>query len=412
MSGTEDCTLTMDVDIPSGMGVKLLYVVAASVVLIGMATVCVGLQYFQACLIPFTIAVLLSYIVEPFIDELSRLLLRCGRCCRCCSMAGTVPSLTSDDAPESYGATNDLEEYQRRSSKSGSRHACGLRLVSAFIVLMTIIGLLSVTGVIIVKQVQDLSGDWQEYNKTLTRIGERVTRVLVVHNVHINMPDLEVWLTQWLHHEAGNLVIFSVSLALDMTSAFVLTLLTLMFILVTKGNAPAVETSVWTAIDSQVRRYMVVQTAISAVVGVGVGTILALLKVKLALVFGILAFLANYIPNIGALFTTLLPLPVLILDPAISLGTGVLAIFLPMGLHFLIGSVLTPFVYSWDKDIELHPVMVIMTLGLWGTLWGIPGMLLSVPLAVVIRILLEQAEQRAGSPQIFGPVAKFLYKND
>ena len=72
-------------------------------------------------------------------------------------------------------------------------------------------------------------------------------------------------------------------------------------------------------IDNQIQRYIVIKTAISAALGTAVWVALGpCLKVKLAHLFGVLTFLANFIPNVGAMLSTILPLPVVVLDPDLS----------------------------------------------------------------------------------------------
>ncbi|NIP92137.1 MAG: AI-2E family transporter, partial [Akkermansiaceae bacterium] len=121
-----------------------------------------------------------------------------------------------------------------------------------------------------------------------------------------------------------------------------------------------------------------------------VGAILSLLGVPLALAFGLLAFLLNFIPNVGSLIATILPIPVVIITPEISGASAVLAIALPAVVQFAVGSVIEP---KWMGDsLGLHPVAILMGLILWGMLWGIAGMLLSTPILVVMKILFEELE--------------------
>ena len=60
-------------------------------------------------------------------------------------------------------------------------------------------------------------------------------------------------------------------------------------------------------------------------------------------------------PNVGALVATWLPLPILLIDPEMSYVRGFAAIAIPTALHFGIGSILSPLVFSWDKRIEVRP---------------------------------------------------------
>mmetsp|Transcript_16407 Transcript_16407/g.19927 ORF Transcript_16407/g.19927 Transcript_16407/m.19927 type:complete len:565 (+) Transcript_16407:159-1853(+) len=141
-------------------------------------------------------------------------------------------------------------------------------------------------------------------------------------------------------------------------------------------------------IDSQIQRYIVIKTVISAFVGIVVYVILGpCLDVKMAHLFGVITFLANYIPNIGAVVATLLPIPILILDPDQSNTSMILAIALPIGVHTVIGNFVEPKVFG--DTMELHAVVVLLSLSFWYTVWGIPGAILAVPIMAVIRIIVS-----------------------
>ena len=143
-------------------------------------------------------------------------------------------------------------------------------------------------------------------------------------------------------------------------------------------------------VEAKIQRYIVIQGALSAATGILVGGILAVLGVPLAMVFGLFAFLLNFIPSIGSLIATLLPLPVVLMSPEISSTVAVLAIVLPGLVQFAIGNVISPKVMG--DSLELHPVTILLALMIWGALWGIVGMLLATPIMAVLRMLLERME--------------------
>jgi hypothetical protein len=91
---------------------------------------------------------------------------------------------------------------------------------------------------------------------------------------------------------------------------------------------------------------------------------------------------------VGAVVATLLPLPVVLLDPDQSWPSASLAMVGPFGLHLLVGSVLEPKVLG--MGLALHPVVVLFTVLLWALLWGVGGMIVSVPLTAVLRIALAE----------------------
>lgn len=143
------------------------------------------------------------------------------------------------------------------------------------------------------------------------------------------------------------------------------------------------------AVNDKIARYLGVKFLTSLVTGVLVGVVLAVLQIDLAVLFGLLAFLLNFIPSIGSIVATILPLPVAFLQ----YGTGwqfVLALALPGLIQFVIGSLIEPRIMG--ESLGLHPVVVLLALLLWGFLWGVPGMLLAVPITAVLKIVFERNE--------------------
>ena len=140
-------------------------------------------------------------------------------------------------------------------------------------------------------------------------------------------------------------------------------------------------------IDRQVRRYVVLKTAVCVGVGALIGLIFSLLQLDLAFLIGLITFVANFVPNVGAIFATLLPMPLILLDPAVSVGVRALAFLLPLLVHTTVGNLIEPKMFG--SSMELHPVIVLLALAFWGALWGISGAILSVPLTAICRIALS-----------------------
>ncbi len=169
-------------------------------------------------------------------------------------------------------------------------------------------------------------------------------------------------------------------------------LLVLIFVLflVMGGTAAQSHEGTWGRIVSRVQTYLLSKIVVSAVTGFLVGLTLLILDVPLAMVFGLLAFLLNFIPNVGSAISTLLPLPVVLVDPNVSSLAAVLALAIPAGIQFAMGNVLEP--RMMGDSLDLHPISILMSLIFWGMLWGIVGMLLATPITAVLKIFLERFE--------------------
>ncbi len=140
-------------------------------------------------------------------------------------------------------------------------------------------------------------------------------------------------------------------------------------------------------INAQVRTYLSLKTVISMITGALFGTTLWLFGVPMSLTFGVLAFLLNYIPNVGPLVATVLPIPFILLDPDGSLTWMIAAIGVTSAIQAISGNVVEPKLMGQSSD--LHPVVILLALMFWGMMWGITGMFLATPITAGIKIVLE-----------------------
>lgn len=143
-------------------------------------------------------------------------------------------------------------------------------------------------------------------------------------------------------------------------------------------------------IEMRVQKYIVIKICSSLLTGFLIFFVLHFLGVRFAMSFGTFAFVLNFVPNIGSIVATLLPLPVVLLTPDVSMVTVALALLLPLTIQFLIGSVIEPKIMG--DTLGLHPVVVLMSLIFWGMLWGFSGMLLAIPMTAIAKIVFERIE--------------------
>ena len=187
----------------------------------------------------------------------------------------------------------------------------------------------------------------------------------------------------------GNVLLGTTNALLELLSKSLLVGVFVIFLLI-GGSGAATLSGVWGEIAGRIERYLAAKAILSATTGVLVGGTLALLDIDLAMAFGLFAFLLNFIPSIGSIIATLLPLPVVIASPDVSFGVAVAAIAVPGVIQFTIGSLIEPKVMG--DSLDLHPVVILVTLIIWGMLWGIVGMLLATPMTAIMKILFERLE--------------------
>jgi predicted PurR-regulated permease PerM len=136
------------------------------------------------------------------------------------------------------------------------------------------------------------------------------------------------------------------------------------------------------------KRYMVIQTAISLTVGILVGIWLAILGVDFPVLWCLLAFLLNYIPNLGSIIAAIPP----ILLALIQLGIGRVALTAAgyIVIDFTLGNIVQPRLMG--RGLGLSPLVVFLSLIFWGSLLGLVGMVLSIPITMTFKIAFENNE--------------------
>lgn len=153
------------------------------------------------------------------------------------------------------------------------------------------------------------------------------------------------------------------------------------------GSKPSGKSLFISEIQTKISRYVVVKLLTSAITGIFVGILLKSFGVELAFMFAMLTLLLNFIPSIGSIIATLLPLPVLLLQFGSSWQVGLIVALLGV-VQFGIGNVIEPKVMG--ESMDLHPVTVLAFLIFWGLIWGLPGMFLAVPITAILKIVLAR----------------------
>lgn len=163
-----------------------------------------------------------------------------------------------------------------------------------------------------------------------------------------------------------------------------------------KGGAK-IDIQRFSRVAGEVKHYLVLKTYVCLFTGFVVWVILAITGVDFAPLWALLSVILGYVPNIGPFIATAPP----VLLAALQLGPGRMLVVLALlsAAHLVIGNVVEPHVLG--RKLGLSAFTVFVALIGWGWIWGPSGMLLSVPLMVVLKILLEN------SPE-YGYLAQFL----
>jgi predicted PurR-regulated permease PerM len=144
-----------------------------------------------------------------------------------------------------------------------------------------------------------------------------------------------------------------------------------------------------TEIEENISGYLLTITMMNALVGVATGIAMKLCGLGDPILWGAMAFLLNYIPILGPMTGVV----IFFLVGIVTFDWPWYA-FVPAGIYLLIhiaeGETITPMLLA--KRFTLNPVLVIVSLFLWHTVWGIPGALLAVPLLAIFKIVADRIE--------------------
>ncbi len=152
-----------------------------------------------------------------------------------------------------------------------------------------------------------------------------------------------------------------------------------------------------------VRRYLVAKTFVSGLTGVLVGLVLWILGVDFPVFWGFVTFVLNYIPNIGSIAAVILAF----LSAALQFHTLTIpltALAAMVVIQMIVGNWVDPWVMS--ANLDLSPLLVIVSLIFWGWLWGIAGAVLAVPLTATIKIIFENVSGLRPLAVIMGAAPK------
>jgi AI-2 transport protein TqsA len=178
------------------------------------------------------------------------------------------------------------------------------------------------------------------------------------------------------------------SSVMGVISNSLLVVIFMIFMVAGKGANEAPTGSLWWEAETRIKRYLLTMLLTSGVTGILVGLVLTALRVNFGWMFGFLAFLLNFIPSIGSIIATILPLPVALIDPQLGIVSKILVLVIPGGIQLFIGNIIQPKLMG--ESLDLHPIVVLLSLIFFGTIWGIIGMFLAVPITAVVKILLER----------------------
>ncbi|WP_108445947.1 AI-2E family transporter [Halomonas denitrificans] len=149
------------------------------------------------------------------------------------------------------------------------------------------------------------------------------------------------------------------------------------------------------------KRYLAVKTLISLATGALIWLACKLLGVEFPLLWAVLAFALNYIPNIGSAIAAVPPVMLLLVSPQGGLVDAMLLSAAYLGVNFVMGNIIEPRVMG--RALGLSTSVAFLSLVVWGWIFGAVGMLLSVVLTMTLKIALDSHPQTRWIAHLLGP---------
>jgi AI-2 transport protein TqsA len=265
------------------------------------------------------------------------------------------------------------------------------RLISIIIVILVLLGLSFLIGLILYESVQSILRNFPKYQ-------QRYLDLIDFVSVTFNLPA-DYFQTLEL---SGNLLSLIGQVSSNLVGFLGNVMLVLIFMLFLFLEKPFIrrklvdairhdETErvarIFADITKQVGRYLMVKFFVSSLTAVVVGIGFTLIGVDFAFIWAVLTFLFNFIPTIGSITISGITAVFAVVQFFPDYQPIILALLAMVVPQLIIGNILDPKMLG--NSLNLSPVIILVAMLIWGYLWGVAGLFLAVPLTVGLKIIFE-----------------------
>merc|ERR1719193_1443787 len=135
------------------------------------------------------------------------------------------------------------------------------------------------------------------------------------------------------------------------------------------------------------QQYLKIKVLTSTFVGLCVGLSLWIIGYDIPGAFGLVAMFVNFLPNVGAVISTVLTTSLGIIDARLTYQQVTVAFVVQCIIHLISGSIIEPTLFSRNTDV--HPVIILFGISFFGYAWGLAGVILAVPLIAILRLFVS-----------------------
>ncbi|WP_051258085.1 AI-2E family transporter [Desulfovibrio cuneatus] len=228
------------------------------------------------------------------------------------------------------------------------------------------------------------------FTQYASQLGKLVADVFELLQIPEDSVSVVALLRRYMSTIYGSVLTFS--------SQFFMTIVFLLFMLfefpgwdkkVEKAFGPKAEQMkrISNSIAEQTGQYLRTMVFVSFLTGVCVWATLVLLGIELAPVWGVVAFFLNFIPAIGPFIAVIPPTLMALLQFSLDAPEPFMVLVLLTIIQMVTGNIIAPKLFG-DR-LGLSPVVILLSLLVWGMLLGIPGAILSIPITSIVKIVCE-----------------------
>ena len=271
------------------------------------------------------------------------------------------------------------------------------RWVKTLVGVLTLLIVIGAFSNLLINSAQNLANSWQKYNSSLLNITQSLSQSTGI--------DLSKSIASFAGElEFNSIITELVNSITGLLSNSVMILLYLIFILLEESTfLPKMKAiypdpsmfdninNVLLRVDKSIGRYISIKSFLSFLTAGLSYIILLLIGVESPLFFAFLIFTLNFIPSIGSLIGTLFPAVMALIQFGEESFTPFILVMLLVGaVQVIIGNFLEPKLMG--NSLNISSLVVILSLTIWGAIWGVAGMVLSVPITVIIIIICSNFE--------------------
>jgi len=271
------------------------------------------------------------------------------------------------------------------------------RGVSVLLIFLFIIGFLFFMGMILYSSGKAIIALYPKYEERLTEMYIRIARLFELpYDEHLSIVE-NLWGELGIRNQARNLTIsFSNSFLGFLASAFMVAIF-MVFLLFEaayfrekldrafKGTRVVQIKNITSDIMTQVSHYLSIKFFLAVINGILIGISLKIIGLEFAIIWGVFQFTANFIPSIGSiaigLAATIFSAIQFWPNPAPMIAVGLVMLI----INIIFGFILEPKIMG-DR-LGISPLVVLVSLLVWGYIWGFVGLILAVPMMAIIEIV-------------------------